>query len=75
MEKTTIHLPADLKRKAENEAREKGISLGELVRQLLNRMIQQQDKDPFFENTLVFKGNSPKDIASNHDKYLYGSDK
>ena len=75
MEKTTINLPADLKRKAEQEARKKGVSLAELIRQLLSRVVQAREADPFFENTMVFKGDSPADLSRNHDDYLYGSEK
>ena len=33
------------------------------------------DNDPLFLDSAVFYGNSPNDLSSNHDKYLYGDPK
>ncbi|MBP7282673.1 MAG: hypothetical protein KBA66_13910 [Leptospiraceae bacterium] len=77
MTRTTILLPLDLKKKTEGIAREKGISMGEYIRILLDQSIAMQsnsmNKDPFFSDKAVFTTKAPKDLAKNHDAYLYGS--
>lgn len=76
MIRTTILLPLDLKKKTEGIAREKGISMGEYIRFLLDQSLSIQSntisKDPFFLDKAVYTKKSPKDLAKNHDVYLYG---
>ena len=78
MERTTILLPPDLKIKAEKYAQKRGISLGELIRNSLENSLLKKDskeEDPFFTDRAVFSDHAPKDLADNHDEYLYGSNK
>ncbi len=76
MIRTTILLPLDLKKKTEGIAKEKGISMGEYIRFLLDQSLAVQsntiNKDPFFSDKAVFTAKAPKDLAKNHDAYLYG---
>lgn len=74
MKRTTIMLPAELKHRAEWLAREKGTSLGELVRESLETKLAQdgRERDPFFADAAVFTGDVPSDLSANHDEYLYG---
>jgi hypothetical protein len=76
MKRTTIVLPPNLKIQAERHAGQLGISLGELIRQSLTSRLsslrQPRNSDPFLADTAVFSGPSPKDLAENHDRYLYG---
>jgi len=68
-------LPKDLKTKAEEIARRKDISLGEIIREALQERIQKEEVDAgdsFFCDTAVFHGHAPKDSAARHDDYLYG---
>jgi hypothetical protein len=78
MVRTTILLPLDLKKKTEGIAKEKGISMGEYIRFLLDQSLAIQSnnikKDPFFSDKVVFTAKAPKDLAKNHDKYLYGEE-
>jgi hypothetical protein len=76
MKRTTIMLPAKLKARAERRARTQGISLSELIRDSLARALERQarrsaDEDPFLADTATFTG-GPRDLARNHDRYLYG---
>jgi hypothetical protein len=73
MKRTTIMLPAELKHRAKWLAREEGRSLGELVRESLEKRLAQDTRghDPFFSDTAVFEGDVPSDLSINHDNYLY----
>ena len=79
MLRTTIMIPADLKHRAEQQARRSGVSLGEFVREALRAAVSERDdgtpEDPLFADTAVYDGESPSDSARNHDRYLYGETK
>ncbi len=77
MKRTTIMLPEDLKARAENRARNQGVSLGELVRLALERLLERTRKgggaeDPLFADEAVHTGKNPRDLSEHHDRYLYG---
>ncbi len=76
MHRTTIMLPPDLKARALKRAHLMRKSLGELIRQSLEQLLQHPGKsarqDPFFADKAVYRGKAPRDLAKNHDKYLYG---
>jgi len=77
MKRTTVMIPEDLKMRALKHANMTGISLGGFIREALERALQLQngDKlvdDPFFTDRVVFNGETPSDLARNHDEYLYG---
>ncbi len=75
MTRTTIMLPRTLKAKAEDAARRKGVSLGELIRQALaatlRGSLRGKETDPLFADTAVYRGPVPSDTSAKHDKYLY----
>ena len=74
MNRTTIMLPETLKGKATYLARQQGISLGELIRELLEsrfRNTQSKKRDCFYADESVFSGDAPADLSTNHDDYLY----
>jgi hypothetical protein len=76
MHRTTILLPNDLRSRAHQRAREMGISFGEFVRAAVGKMTLEPRKkgpqrDPLFSDDYVYKGPVPKDLALNHDAYLY----
>ena len=76
MKRTTVMLPQDLKMRALKRANMMGVSLGQFVRQSLERALNDRDdipsEDPLFADDAVFRGDSPADLAKNHDSYLYG---
>ena len=77
MDRTTIMLPPELKTRASNQAKKKNISLGQFIREALNKYLDSENKtpdqnDPFLGDNAVFRGETPHDLASNHDEYLYG---
>lgn len=75
MKRTTIMLPPELKARAMRAARERGISFGELLRQSLRATIEGQRSvydDPLFADSAVFEGETPEDLSTRHDDYLYG---
>jgi hypothetical protein len=53
-----------------------GISLGELIRESLERALNSDFAelldDPFLTDNAVYEGDTPIDLAQDHDKYLYG---
>ena len=79
MQRTTIMLPPTLKLRAQQLAQERGVSLGDLVRQALDALLGQAGKegaapDPLFADEALWDGDTPPDLAQNHDAYLYGED-
>ena len=80
MDRTTIMLPNDLKVKASLQAKKMGISLGQYIREALNKSLDSGDNaqrisDPLFADDMVFEGKTPEDLSAAHDDYLYGSGK
>ena len=76
MQRTTIMLPAELKSRALGCARERGISLGELLRESLERQLEtpigeRRALDPLFSDNAVYEGDAPLDLSEHHDRYLY----
>jgi hypothetical protein len=78
MKRTTIMLPEDLRRRAIVRARQRGVSLGELIRDSLNvalpNVSYEVGEDPLFED-VVFDGPAPGDLSRRHDEYLYDDEK
>ena len=72
MKRTTIMLPEALRRRAAIRASQRGISMGELIRDSLNAALPgvSYEQDPLFEDA-VFDGPAPRDLSAKHDKYLY----
>ena len=70
---TQILLPPELKSRIEREANARGVSVPEFVRESLEHAVAQQPaEDPLFADTAVYRDDGPDDVASNHDRYLYG---
>lgn len=70
-------LPLDLKARAMHTARQRGISFGELLRRSLAAAIESPAPtydDPVFADSAVFEGETPEDLATEHDGHLYGND-
>jgi predicted DNA-binding protein len=77
MKRTTVMIPEDLKTRAERRARRTGSSLGALVRESLEAALREPvaaAEDPLFADRAVFRGSLPKDLAAEHDTYLYGDE-
>jgi hypothetical protein len=78
MVRTTIMLPSDLRLRSNRRARERGLSFGQLVRESLAAELERASgsegatADPLFADRAVFKGRAPRDLAKEHDAYLYG---
>jgi hypothetical protein len=74
MHRTTILLPEDLHRAAEQEAREMGLSLGELIRRRLSPALNRKKAEvPSFFVRKPWRDGGPRDFSLRHDEYLYGS--
>lgn len=76
MERTTIMLPPELKARAAKYSQLKGISLGQLIREALEKEVMgegnmNQSLDPFFSDREVYRGDAPSDLSAEHDRYLY----
>jgi hypothetical protein len=79
MQRTTIMLPRDLKERAAREARSRGVSLGELIREALAGVLRGDrdpaGQDPLIGDTAVYDGPVPADTSERHDEVLYGPSK
>jgi hypothetical protein len=78
MKRTTVMLPVELQARAEQRARQEGISLGELVRRSLADRIKAggaSSTDPLFDDDTVFRGAAPTDLAAAHDRHLYDEER
>ncbi len=67
-------LPPELHTRALRYARRHGISLAALVRQVLTEEVARSrgaDKKYSIFTKHVWRGRAPRDLAKNHDKYLY----
>jgi hypothetical protein len=77
MTRTTMIMPDELQRQAQAEARRRGITVSELVRQALVRetsMSYQVGADPFWSDPPTF-ASAPEGqgtLAEHHDDELYG---
>ena len=79
MKRTTIMLPEDLKIRAARYCEHKGISLGKLLRNVLERELEEayrdrRGEDALFADQEVYQDQVPEDISQNHDDYLYSDD-
>jgi len=74
--RTTIMLPPELKRRAIKRAKERGVSFGELVRESLSVILTgaPDTEDSLLADRAVYRGKTPRDLAAEHDRYLYGAD-
>lgn len=74
MKRTTIMLPEELRHRAIRKARQRGVSLGEVIRESLEASLPsgtyEAASDPLFES-VVFDGPAPRDLSAKHDRYLY----
>ncbi len=71
-------LPDQLKGRARQLARERGISLGQLIHESLEAALKDDGmsssrRDPLFSDTGVYRGEAPSDLSLRHDEYLYGA--
>ena len=75
MVRTTLMLPSDLRRRALRRAKERRISLGELIRESLDAALPSElasrADDALFEDAAVFRGSAARDLSAAHDRYLY----
>jgi hypothetical protein len=80
MHRTTILLPEDLRRRAESAAASRGWSLSELIRRQLEKVAgpatnsHSRRNDPLFKNWKPSGKATPRDLAADHDRYLYGEE-
>ena len=78
MKRTTIMLPADLRRRAFRRAKSQGVSFGVVVRESLDSALPALEwavgDDPLFLDGAVWRGRSPRALARDHDRFLYGSE-
>jgi hypothetical protein len=76
MHRTTILLPDDLRIRAVRAAREMGVSLGELIRNALDALLEARSgrgpsADSLLRDRAVHPGKTPGDDSTHHDRYLY----
>ena len=78
MKRTTVMLPTDLRRRAFRRAKDQGVSFGVVVRASLDATLPAltgNDGDyPLFTDGAVWHGRAPRDLAREHDRFLYDSE-
>ncbi|HEX5856093.1 MAG TPA: hypothetical protein VFZ57_10780 [Thermoanaerobaculia bacterium] len=78
MRRTTVMLPADLRRRAFRRAKEQGVSFGVVVRESLDAALPAVERggggDPLFADGAVWRGRVPRALAREHDRFLYDSE-
>jgi hypothetical protein len=75
MHRTTILIPNELKRQAEQQARREGVSLSELIRRRLSESMDTEAKPTAaFFSRQPWSGNAPAELSARHDDYLYGEE-
>lgn len=78
MPRRTITLSASLEARARRLARQRGLPLGQFLRETLEAALDEPavdtPPDPFFADHAVSDRPTPPDLAQNHDRYLYGED-
>ncbi len=79
MLRTTLMIPPALKTRAQQRARDLGISFGQLIRQAIESELSssgtdERAEDPLFADQAVFTGDTPADVSVHHDRYLYDED-
>ena len=69
-------LPETLHERALRRAQEKGVSLGQFIRDSLTAALLSErvgsGGDSLLRDDAVHRGAVPKDTAQEHDRYLYG---
>lgn len=76
MQRMTITLPPKLKAQAQRRAKERKVSVSDLIRESLEAALEptatdRRVSDPLFTDAAVFSGDAPADLSQNHDRYLY----
>ena len=75
MKRTTVMLPPELRRRAFRRAKERGVSLGLLIRESLDHAVpssvEEVGEDLLLTDGAVFRGQAPRDLARDHDRHLY----
>ncbi|MCM3875939.1 MAG: hypothetical protein NEA02_05915 [Thermoanaerobaculia bacterium] len=78
MRRTTVMLPADLRRRAFRRAKEQGVSFGVVVRDSLDAALPALEgtsgDDTLFADGAVWRARAPRALAREHDRFLYDSE-
>ncbi|MBI4557026.1 MAG: hypothetical protein HY706_05525 [Candidatus Hydrogenedentes bacterium] len=65
----SIEIPIEVKRRAEEVAAARGLSLSDLILEALQGIMVDAN-DPLFTDDETYQGNAPRDLSLNHDTYL-----
>jgi len=67
----TVQISKDLREKLAQTAQHQGMSIDAFVQLCLSSVVEKK-RDSMFSDTAIFSGDTPDDLAENHDDYLYG---
>ena len=69
MKRTTLHLPEELRLRAKELAKRRGMALADLVRRALEREVAESEgtADPAFATTRVVRGTGRRNASEDHD--------
>lgn len=78
MRRTTVMLPADLRRRAFRRAKQQGVSFGVIVRESLDAALPAIEgaggDDSLFADGDVWRGRGPASLSRDHDRFLYDAE-
>ena len=77
MDRTTIMLTPELKIRIGHRAKKLKISMGQYIRDVLTKSLDNEDspeksEDLLYQDNEVFEGKTPDNLVSEHDAFLYG---
>jgi hypothetical protein len=75
--RTQLYLPGKLHRALKRAARQRGVSMAQLLREAAEEAVRKQalvSMDPL-EGLIGAAQGEPTDLAEEHDRYLYGVDR
>mgnify|MGYP005864063869 CR=1 FL=1 len=73
MVRTQIQLTEEQARALKEVAAERGVSMAELIRQAVDRILEESAEDEKWRRAMALIGRyrgGPSDVSTNHDKYL-----
>ncbi len=78
--RTQVYFPGEVYRKIEKQAREEDKSSAQIIREAVEKFLNEKNMDIDWENDPIFQAvgilkSESGDLSENHDAYVYGEKK
>ena len=78
--RTQVYFPKEVYRKIEKQAREEDKSSAQIIREAVEKFLDEKNRDVDWENDPIFQSvgileGEAGDLSENHDAYVYGGKK